>query len=508
MSPQQRILHITFMACMSFALLFPQQYAYSQGVMTPLLRVALTGFAPTAGGYVRVASAYSGTGGRVYSAAMNGGARSIVAADSRALTVAGGTAAVATSAAVSIADAAIAIATCLGSALACVAVAAATAAYAAYRARRNADGSGAEQDPGVAPTVGPDQEFIASLPCAAGTSGGPHRYGTQARIAAVGDYASCLTGQPHTPGYTFVAGYACYGPGSPAIAVMSPSGDITQCMEARLTSGIDPGTATCPNPAVRPDTDGKCATGSYLPVSSAALADAVAAHPPPWGSGEGGQFDGGGASGTWKDALKEAVEQGVSAPASITNSGPAAVTGTPTVTTESTTPAPTTANPNPTPQVTSTVTTPSSTLQYPTGPFIPVLDTTTRTVTRPDGTVSTSTTAAPGATPAPAPDQAPTDTALGPLPALYTRKYPDGITGVWRDKSGAIRQTPLFSAAAGMFPNVGSSGTCPSWMLTVPGIGFDYGTFNVAPPCWIWDMAKWVVLISALLLCRALIFGG
>lgn len=58
-------------------------------------------------------------------------------------------------------------------------------------------------------------------------------------------------------------------------------------------------------------------------------------------------------------------------------------------------------------------------------------------------------------------------------------------------------------------PNVGDGGSCPTWPINLDLAQWaSYGTYDVAPPCWIWDVAKAILILSALLLARSLIFGG
>lgn len=101
------------------------------------------------------------------------------------------------------------------------------------------------------------------------------------------------------------------------------------------------------------------------------------------------------------------------------------------------------------------------------------------------------------------------DTPLSDVPKLYTPKYPNGLTGVWAEKITAIKALPLFNAAANLMPNVAAGGTCPHWFINLNlGPNMNYGSHDVAPPCWIWDFGKFVIVISALLLARRLVFGG
>jgi hypothetical protein len=99
-----------------------------------------------------------------------------------------------------------------------------------------------------------------------------------------------------------------------------------------------------------------------------------------------------------------------------------------------------------------------------------------------------------------------------PLPVfsdrLYTPKYPDGFSGVWTQKVALMKAAPLFGLVDHLMPSVASSGSCPVWNIPL-NVGFkDFGTYDVAPPCWVWDFGKIIVILSALILARALIFGG
>jgi hypothetical protein len=100
------------------------------------------------------------------------------------------------------------------------------------------------------------------------------------------------------------------------------------------------------------------------------------------------------------------------------------------------------------------------------------------------------------------------DTPLPGPPVLYKPKYPDGLTGVWATRIADIKSSPLFNAAANLMPSIAAGGSCPVWMLPL-NVGIkDFGTHDVAPPCWIWTFGKFVIVVSALLLARSLIFGG
>ena len=101
-----------------------------------------------------------------------------------------------------------------------------------------------------------------------------------------------------------------------------------------------------------------------------------------------------------------------------------------------------------------------------------------------------------------------TDKPLPDQPKLYEPKYPDGISGIWNSKLQEIKETPLFNLAPDLLPNV-STGSCPSWKVDLSIDGWtNAGLQDVSPPCWVWDVAKLVIIASALLLARRLIFGG
>jgi hypothetical protein len=101
------------------------------------------------------------------------------------------------------------------------------------------------------------------------------------------------------------------------------------------------------------------------------------------------------------------------------------------------------------------------------------------------------------------------DTPLPAQPKLYTPKYPNGLEGVWAQQKADLSSTPLANLAGRLMPNVGSSGTCPTMSIDLSLAAWaDFGVKDVAPPCHVWGWARLIVLIGALLLARALIFGG
>ncbi|MGJ7569630.1 hypothetical protein ACSFBX_03750 [Variovorax sp. RB2P76] len=107
------------------------------------------------------------------------------------------------------------------------------------------------------------------------------------------------------------------------------------------------------------------------------------------------------------------------------------------------------------------------------------------------------------------PDTPPTDTPLPPVPDLYVRKYPNGMEGIYNEYKDRLKGTPVAQLAKQLMPNIGDGGTCPSWPFNLNLETWAlYGVHDVAPPCWIWAVGKAILILSALLLARALIFGG
>lgn len=100
------------------------------------------------------------------------------------------------------------------------------------------------------------------------------------------------------------------------------------------------------------------------------------------------------------------------------------------------------------------------------------------------------------------------DTPFGPIPDLYVPKYPDGIVGVWNTRKAELDATPLANVVDNLMPSVGSAGNCPSFTIPLHVGIADYGIGDFSPPCWIWDFGKVVIIVSSLLLARALVFGG
>ncbi len=205
-------------------------------------------------------------------------------------------------------------------------------------------------------------------------------------------------------------------------------------------------------------------------------------------------------------AIKELLDKGLTVEASA-----------PTVTGPAASPVSTTVTTNVNNGVTSTTTTTNVTNYVYNNSTVTATQVTTTTVRDAAGNVtSTSTTngqpvATPGTvdTPPKSDEGAPADTALPPVPDLYERKYPNGMEGIWNEYKPQFTNSGIAQLVNKLMPTVVDGGTCPDWQVNLNFGGiYNYQTWSVAPPCWIWPIAASILLVSALLMARALIFGG
>lgn len=102
----------------------------------------------------------------------------------------------------------------------------------------------------------------------------------------------------------------------------------------------------------------------------------------------------------------------------------------------------------------------------------------------------------------------PQDPTMPERPKLYEQKYKDGIQGVWDKEMAGIHNTPIFQFLKSMNPGLGGS-DCPKW--TFPSgdfMGLKLAGGDISVPCSVWFALKAIIIVSALLLARRLIFGG
>ncbi|SFV04522.1 hypothetical protein SAMN05216350_1218 [Polaromonas sp. YR568] len=139
-----------------------------------------------------------------------------------------------------------------------------------------------------------------------------------------------------------------------------------------------------------------------------------------------------------------------------------------------------------------------------------VTTTNTTVINNYNPTTNTTTTTTTTGTPPKAeeqPEYEATDTPLPDQPKLYTPKYPQGPSKVWTDRKADFMGSPLLQLVGGLTPNIPAA-ACPQFSFSV-NLGFvNFGTYSLGPECYVWDFCKIVILVSALFLARALIFGG
>jgi len=93
---------------------------------------------------------------------------------------------------------------------------------------------------------------------------------------------------------------------------------------------------------------------------------------------------------------------------------------------------------------------------------------------------------------------------------LYEKKYQNGLPGVLTEKYNALKNTPIFGVVAQLAPaNLANSGQCPTWSFSGSiNSKINLGGMSLAPPCYVFDAVRAILLITSLLLARRLIFGG
>lgn len=95
------------------------------------------------------------------------------------------------------------------------------------------------------------------------------------------------------------------------------------------------------------------------------------------------------------------------------------------------------------------------------------------------------------------------------VPTFYESKYPDGMSGVWQS-SGLAAAAGVFDGLAGAFvpPWSDTNGACQSFYLNLDIGIFNFGRFDISPPCFVWSFLWLCMQIGAIFLFRALVFGG
>lgn len=140
-----------------------------------------------------------------------------------------------------------------------------------------------------------------------------------------------------------------------------------------------------------------------------------------------------------------------------------------------------------------------------------------KTITTEDGVVTSETTETDGTpvedvTDTPdeeTPDESYTfnDSDLPAVEPFYTQKYPDGFQGVWDSANTDFEQSAFVSFLNSFVPSF--SGSCPAFSMSfaIGGVA-NFGTHGFGNFCYALDFVKVCIMLGALFLCRAIVFGG
>lgn len=99
------------------------------------------------------------------------------------------------------------------------------------------------------------------------------------------------------------------------------------------------------------------------------------------------------------------------------------------------------------------------------------------------------------------------DSDLPAVEPFYTQKYPDGLQGVWNSAKSDFDQSAFVSFLNSFVPSF--SGSCPAFSMSfaIGGVA-NFGTHGFGNLCYALDFVKVCIMLGALFLCRAIVFGG
>lgn len=99
------------------------------------------------------------------------------------------------------------------------------------------------------------------------------------------------------------------------------------------------------------------------------------------------------------------------------------------------------------------------------------------------------------------------DSDLPAVDPFYVQKYPDGFQGVWNSAKSDFDQSAFVSFLNSFVPSF--SGSCPAFSLSFNIASWaSYGTHSFGDLCYVLDFVKACIMLGALFLCRAIVFGG
>lgn len=88
--------------------------------------------------------------------------------------------------------------------------------------------------------------------------------------------------------------------------------------------------------------------------------------------------------------------------------------------------------------------------------------------------------------------------------SFWESDYPDGFQGLWTQKKEEFKSSKLIAWLNGW--GFAKTGTCPSFEIDFSALGF--GSHAIAPYCWVWDIIRALMMLSAMIAARRLVFGG
>jgi hypothetical protein len=99
------------------------------------------------------------------------------------------------------------------------------------------------------------------------------------------------------------------------------------------------------------------------------------------------------------------------------------------------------------------------------------------------------------------------DSDLPTVEPFYIQKYPDGFQGVWNSAKSDFDQSAFVSFLNSFVPSF--SGSCPAFSMSFAiGNVANFGTHDFGNLCYALDFVKVCIMLGALFLCRAIVFGG
>jgi hypothetical protein len=99
------------------------------------------------------------------------------------------------------------------------------------------------------------------------------------------------------------------------------------------------------------------------------------------------------------------------------------------------------------------------------------------------------------------------DTPFPDVGPFYKQQFPGGFKDVWAKNKAAFDSSPFVSFLHSFVPSF--SGSCPTWSLSFDIMAYaHFGSRQFGSLCYIFDIVKVIMLVTAMFTCRSIIFGG